>query len=245
MSLELAGASVVAPAFIGALAIRSMNGAAMPPVTYRQGWNVSLSPEIAQRVLDILFAMAVLLVALPVLILVAIAIRIDSPGPLFFVQKRIGKNGVPFPCIKFRTMSVDAEAVLKEKLASCTKARAEWDEFFKLRNDPRVTRLGRFVRKYSIDEFPQLLNVLAGQMAVVGPRPIVSAEIPLYGRSFAAYCRVRPGLTGLWQVSGRNDVSYPRRVAMDRLYVARKAMVLDAKLLALTIPNVLLARGSY
>lgn len=197
------------------------------------------------RLFDIAVALALFVVALPALLLIAIALQIDSPGRLFFIQQRIGKGGVAFPCIKFRTMCENADAVLARHLALDPHARAEWDADCKLKDDPRVTRLGAIVRKFSIDEFPQLLNILLGHMAVVGPRPIVAAEIEKYSRSYVDYCAVRPGLTGLWQVSGRNDVDYRRRVALDRAYVRNKSLLLDARILAMTVPAVLGARGSY
>lgn len=199
----------------------------------------------ASRVLDLLFAVALLLAALPALLLVALALQLDSPGPLFFVQRRVGQGGATFPCIKFRTMCVDADAVLARHLAADPAARAEWDADFKLRNDPRVTRLGALVRKFSIDEFPQLINIIRGDMAVVGPRPIIAAEIEKYRGSYLDYCAVKPGLTGLWQVSGRNNTSYRRRVALDRCYVRRKSLLLDLRIVAMTVPAVLGARGSY
>ncbi|KPF78676.1 hypothetical protein IP88_03195 [alpha proteobacterium AAP81b] len=197
------------------------------------------------RLFDVVFAATLLLVALPALVLVAIALQLDSPGRLFFVQQRIGKGGVAFPCMKFRTMCENADAVLARHLAANPTARAEWDADFKLKDDPRVTRLGAIVRKFSIDEFPQLINILLGHMAVVGPRPIVPAEIEKYSRSYVDYCAVKPGLTGLWQVSGRNDVDYRRRVALDRAYVRNKSLLLDVCIVAMTVPAVLGARGSY
>lgn len=200
---------------------------------------------IATRAFDVIFALSVLIAALPFLILVSIALQISSPGRLFFIQNRVGKDGEIFPCMKFRTMCEDADAVLMRHLAESPAARREWEELHKLRHDPRVTKLGALVRKLSIDEFPQLINILLGQMSVVGPRPIVAAEVVRYGRSFQWYCAVKPGLTGLWQVSGRNDVSYPRRVAMDRYYVRRKSLALDLQIVLKTLPSVLFAKGSY
>lgn len=196
------------------------------------------------RIVDILGASALLLIALPVLVILAILVKLDSRGPLFFVQQRIGKHGRPFPCFKFRTMHVNADLLLSQHLRNSSAARAAWAADFKLRRDPRITRIGHFVRKFSLDEFPQLLNIIRGEMSLVGPRPIIRAEIERYGRSFASYCSVRPGLTGLWQVSGRNDVAYRRRVAMDRYYAFRRTPLMNAKILALTVPAVLLARGS-
>ncbi len=205
-------------------------------------------PTLAQRgtrLFDVLFALSLLIVALPALLVVAVLLQIDSPGRLFFVQRRIGKGGVAFNCLKFRTMCEDADAVLAHHLAQHPQAKAEWDADFKLRDDPRITRFGAIVRKFSIDEFPQLINILRGEMAVVGPRPIVPAEIERYRRSYVDYCAVKPGLTGMWQVSGRNDTSYNRRVALDRFYVRNKSIWFDLRIVAMTVPAVLGARGSY
>ncbi len=198
-----------------------------------------------KRAFDIVFATAVLIAVLPVLALIAIAIRIDGPGPLLFVQRRIGLGGVAFSCIKLRTMHVDAAAMLEAHLAASAEARAEWDRDHKLRNDPRISRLGQFLRKYSLDELPQLLNIIAGQMSVVGPRPIIAAEIPKYGRFFASYASVKPGLTGLWQVSGRNDISYDARVQLDCDYARKQSLGFDFQILLRTVPVVLGAKGSY
>jgi lipopolysaccharide/colanic/teichoic acid biosynthesis glycosyltransferase len=142
-------------------------------------------------------------------------------------------------------MAIDAEQRLAELLANDPVARAEWEKDHKLRNDPRVTRLGAFLRKTSLDELPQLFNVLRGEMSLVGPRPIVDAEIPKYGRRFVSYCAVKPGITGLWQVSGRNDTSYRSRVAMDCLYAKQRNVLMDGFIIAATVPAVLMRRGSY
>jgi exopolysaccharide production protein ExoY len=161
------------------------------------------------------------------------------------VQQRIGRDGKMFPCLKFRTMCVGADKVLARHLDECAEARGEWARDFKLRNDPRITRLGNIARKFSLDELPQLLNIIAGHMSVVGPRPIVRDEIERYGRFFPNYCAVRPGLTGLWQISGRNDTSYAERVALDCRYVATKSFVGDVVIALKTVPAVLNAKGSY
>jgi lipopolysaccharide/colanic/teichoic acid biosynthesis glycosyltransferase len=150
-----------------------------------------------------------------------------------------------FYCLKFRTMVVDAEERLARLLRDDAAARGEWERDHKLRNDPRVTALGRFLRRSSLDELPQLLNVLRGEMSIVGPRPIVEAEIAHYGRRIANYCSVKPGLTGIWQVSGRNDVDYRTRVAMDCLYAKSFRPSLYLWLVIATIPAVLMRRGSY
>lgn len=197
------------------------------------------------RAFDIVVAAGILIVALPFLILLAVVMYLSDPGPLFFVHQRIGHRGRYFGCMKFRSMRADGDRILHDLLARDADARREWDETHKLKNDPRTTPLGTIVRKLSLDEFPQLLNVLRGDMSIVGPRPIVEAEVKRYGRFFEHYCLVKPGLTGLWQISGRNDTSYHQRVALDVSYVSRKSVRLDTWLLIKTVPAVLLARGSY
>jgi exopolysaccharide production protein ExoY len=192
-----------------------------------------------------LLAMAALIFLLPLLLTIAGAVVIQDGGPILFSQRRIGQGGRRFSCYKFRTMATDAEARLADVLASDPAAAQEWANDYKLRVDPRVTRTGLFLRRSSLDELPQLLNVARGDMNLVGPRPIVDAEIPRYGRAFKHYTAVKPGLTGLWQVSGRNDVSYRRRVAMDGLYARRRSPALDIWILVRTIPAALLCRGSY
>jgi len=162
-----------------------------------------------------------------------------------FVHRRIGKGGQTFPCLKLRTMVRDSEERLRRHLEADPAARAEWAMDQKLRADPRITPLGQFLRKSSLDELPQLVNVLAGHMSLVGPRPIVEAEVVRYGRYFRFYCAVRPGITGLWQVSGRNDTSYRRRVAMDTVYSRRRSIGTDISILVRTVPAVLASKGSF
>jgi lipopolysaccharide/colanic/teichoic acid biosynthesis glycosyltransferase len=197
------------------------------------------------RVLDVLIASAVLIFVAPLMVVVALAIKIQDGGPIFFGHSRIGYEGRNFRCWKFRSMVVDAEARLAALLSRDPQARREWETDHKLRKDPRITLLGRFLRVSSIDELPQLFNVLKGEMSLVGPRPIVTAEIARYGRRFPRYCSVRPGITGLWQVSGRNDVSYRRRVAMDTVFAKNSSPTLYVKILFATIPAVLRREGSY
>jgi exopolysaccharide production protein ExoY len=199
----------------------------------------------ACRVLDIMIASAVLMFVAPLMLVVAIAIKIQDGGPVFFGHGRIGYEGRSFRCWKFRSMVVDAEARLSALLASDPEARREWDADQKLRRDPRVTLLGRFLRVSSVDELPQLFNVLTGEMSLVGPRPIVTAEVARYGSRFASYCSVRPGITGLWQVSGRNDVGYRSRVAMDTVFAKRCSASLYVQVLLATVPAVLCRKGSY
>lgn len=197
------------------------------------------------RMVDVGISVLALAFLGPLLLLVAVLVVATNPGPVFFAHRRIGYKGQSFPCFKFRTMVVDAEQQLEELLAICPLAQAEWALDHKLRNDPRITRIGAFLRRSSIDELPQLFNVLRGEMSIVGPRPIVVAEIVRYGRHFADYCRTRPGITGLWQINGRNDVSYRRRVALDATYARTRSVAGDVRIIALTFPAVLAARGSY
>lgn len=191
------------------------------------------------RALDIVLAGIAILFFLPLMLLTALAVRSQGGGPVLYRQQRIGQGGRPFACLKFRTMATDAEARLPGLID------AEWRASRKFRHDVRVTRLGGFLRRSSIDELPQLVNVLRGEMSLVGPRPIVMDEAMLYGRRLADYCAVRPGLTGLWQVSGRNDVLYRRRVAMDVWLVRNLTLGVYLAILARTVPAVLSRRGVY
>ncbi|KMS55102.1 exopolysaccharide biosynthesis protein [Novosphingobium barchaimii LL02] len=201
--------------------------------------------QIAMRAFDLVVSALALLLFLPLLLLVALTVRLTSNGPVLFVQQRIGRDGKQFPCLKFRSMVVDARERLETLLSSSEEARQEWARDQKLRSDPRITPIGRILRKTSLDELPQLLNVLFGHMSVVGPRPIVEGEVARYGHRFGAYCSVRPGLTGLWQVSGRNEVSYDIRVRLDAFYALRKSLVYDFSICLRTVPAVLASRGCY
>ena len=185
-------------------------------------------------------ACALVLLA-PVLLAVALAVRLDSRGPVLFSQMRIGRGGRPFTFYKFRSMVVDAERQ-RAALETCNEADGP---IFKIRNDPRVTTVGRFIRRYSLDELPQLFNILRGEMSLVGPRPIVAAEVRRYGRHFVDYCSVRPGMTGIWQISGRNDIGYRRRVAMDCLMARRMSPRLYAEVLIGTARCVVTRQGAY
>ena len=195
--------------------------------------------------LDLTIASIALVVLLPLMVLIAIVIFLQDGGPILFSHRRIGRGGRPFYVVKFRSMAVGAEARLAALLAVSPTARAEWARDHKLRIDPRITPIGRFLRRSSLDELPQLLNVLWGEMSIVGPRPIVEAEAARYGRRFRHYCSVKPGITGLWQVSGRNDVNYKTRVAMDCLFVKSQCPLLYVWIIVATIPAVILRKGSY
>jgi exopolysaccharide production protein ExoY len=198
-----------------------------------------------KRSIDIVLAATALGVLLPLIVMVMGLALITQGGPILISNRRIGKDGVLFPCLKFRTMVVNGDEVLAKHLATQPGARAEWNATRKLKDDPRVTPLGRSLRKNSIDEIPQLLNVIMGQMSLVGPRPIVPGEAELYGLHFTDYMAVRPGLTGLWQVSGRSETSYKERVELDVRYVAERTVWSDIIIMAKTIPAVLSSRGSY
>ena len=199
----------------------------------------------ANRVIDIAIALIAIIFAAPLLAAIALLVWSHDGGGPVFSQQRIGYGGRRFRCFKFRTMVVDAEARLAALLDCSPEARREWAADHKLRADPRITPLGGFLRRSSLDELPQLFNILAGDMSVVGPRPIVQAEICRYGHYFSSYCSVRPGLTGLWQVNGRNDVSYRQRVAFDVLYARRRSTRLNLAIILQTAPAVLLRRGCY
>lgn len=199
----------------------------------------------AMRVLDAVLTSIALVFFLPLMIVIAALIWLTDRGPILFAHKRIGRDGQTFPCLKFRSMVTNSEARLRELLERDPAAREEWERDHKLKNDPRITPIGRFLRKSSLDELPQLFNVLRGEMSLVGPRPIVEAEVPRYGRYFIDYCAVRPGITGLWQISGRNDVSYRRRVAFDVIYRRTRSTKKNIGIIAATVPAVVLSRGSY
>jgi undecaprenyl-phosphate galactose phosphotransferase len=189
--------------------------------------------------------LAGLVVILPVMAAIAILIRLDSPGPAIFKHRRVGRHGRSFPCYKFRTMVPNAQELLAQYLASDPAIRAEWERDFKLKDDPRVSRIGKFLRATSLDELPQLFNVLRGEMSLVGPRPIVTGEVEKYGDYIHDYYLVRPGITGLWQVSGRSDTSYDERVRLDSWYVRNWTPWLDVVLLMKTVGVVLKGRGAY
>ena len=181
----------------------------------------------------------------PFFLIVALMVRADG-GPAFFAHQRVGRGGKLFGCLKFRSMVVDSQARLESLLASDPAARAEWEATRKLKNDPRITRIGRFLRSTSLDELPQLINVLRGEMSLVGPRPVQEAEIDrYYGASAAHYMAVRPGITGLWQVSGRSETSYESRVALDVAYVSRPSLLADIAILLRTPVAVLSRRGAH
>ena len=198
-------------------------------------------PQLVKRIFDILIGGLITIILLVFLGIIALAIKIDSPGPVLFEHWRIGRGRKKFPQYKFRTMVHNAGQIL----ANNPELQAQFQEGFKLKDDPRVTKVGRFLRKWSLDELPQLFNVLRGEMSLVGPRPIVQEEVEKYGVFADALFSVTPGMTGLWQVSGRSDVGYEERVKLDLLYIERWTLLEDLRILLLTPGAVLSGRGSY
>ena len=201
--------------------------------------------RVVKRSIDILLVVLALPVLVPLFLSLAIAVRLSSEGPIFFSHRRIRKHGEFFSMWKFRTMSVNSAQVLEDYLRSHPEARAEWQQSHKLRRDPRVTRVGALLRRTSLDELPQLWNVLRGTMSLVGPRPIVAAEVEKYGPYFREYCKVKPGVTGLWQVSGRSEVTYDERVQLDCRYVREWSLSGDFRILLKTLTSVVNQDGAY
>ena len=197
-----------------------------------------------KRVMDGALALVAFAAFLPAFIAIPVLIKLTSRGPVFYRQRRLGRDGREFYIWKFRSMYVDADSRLKAILARSPAAAKEWESSFKLSHDPRVTPFGRLLRKTSLDELPQLFNVFSGDMALVGPRPIVDDEVRQYGNAYRAFSSVRPGITGLWQVSGRSDTDYDRRVALDTYYVLNWSPWLDMWILLRTVFAVLFMRGA-
>ena len=200
--------------------------------------------RLSKRIFDTLVALVLIVLLSPLLLLLSLLLLGDG-GKVIFSQKRVGKNGRPFNCLKFRTMALDAEDQLKLLLAQSPEHKLQWEKDQKLKDDPRVSALGGFLRRTSLDELPQLFNVLQGQMSLVGPRPIVEAELQRYGSDASYYLMVRPGMTGLWQVNGRNDLDYESRVYLDTWYVKNWSLWYDLVILIKTIRTALSSKGAY
>jgi undecaprenyl-phosphate galactose phosphotransferase len=199
----------------------------------------------SKRIFDVIIASITLIVFLPLFACVVLLLKLTDPGPVIFRHIRVGQGGRRFACFKFRSMVLDSDKVLKALLESDPAARKEWDRTQKLANDPRITPLGKFLRQSSLDELPQLINVIRGDMSLVGPRPIVPSELTRYGDKLSLYLQARPGITGIWQVSGRNDCGYDRRIEMDANYVRNWRFSTDFVILLRTLGAVLARRGSY
>ena len=201
--------------------------------------------HIFKRSFDISICLLTALMISPMFLVVGLAVKLTSPGPMFYWQRRIGRNGKEFRLWKFRTMVVDADAVLDKHLENDSSLRAEWQRDHKLRNDPRVTPIGALLRRTSLDELPQFWNILCGEMSLVGPRPIRQPEVKKYGTIFDQYRRVTPGLTGMWQISGRNNTTYERRTQLDEYYVRNWSISLDLYILLRTLKTIILTEGAY
>ena len=207
-------------------------------------WKIRHIP--VKRTFDIFFSLSALIFSFPLFLTIALAIRLTSRGKVIYAHERIGRGGVTFRCLKFRTMYRDADSRLKAMLAQNEEMRREWQMTRKLKRDPRITPVGRFLRKSSLDELPQFWNILKGDLSVVGPRPVVREELDqFYGTKAGKVLSIRPGLTGIWQVSGRSDTSYATRVHLDEIYVDTQSLFLDIKLICKTLPAVISSKGSY
>ena len=203
--------------------------------------------KIIKTIFDLLFSSIILVAGLPIFLIIASLIKLSSRGPIFYLQERIGKNKKTFNCIKFRTMHPEAEDILENLITNNEEFRKEFEETHKLKNDPRITNIGKFLRKTSLDEIPQFLNVIKLEMSIIGPRPIVKNEIQKYGESYNKVISLKPGITGLWQVSGRNNLSYKRRVILDCLYVDNMNPLLDLRIIIRTFGVIFFPndRGAY
>lgn len=201
---------------------------------------------ILKRTMDISISVVALIFLLPVFCFVAIAIKLTSDGPVFYRQERLGRFGQLFSIYKFRSMHLDGDNKLQALLASCPVSKANWDKYQKLKNDPRITRIGAFLRKTSIDELPQIINVLRGEMSIVGQRPLLPDQQMIYGiDNYLHYIRSRPGITGLWQVSGRNALPFERRAELDLEYSEKWSIWFDLKIIFMTLPALLFPKGAY
>ena len=200
---------------------------------------------VLKRLMDIFLVLLLSPILMSICAFTGLLVVLNSPGPIFFSHRRILRGGLFFSMWKFRTMCVNSSEVLEHYLAQNPEARKEWETSHKLRNDPRITQLGATLRKYSLDELPQFWNVLTGKMSLVGPRPIVAAEVEKYADKFVYYCAVKPGITGLWQVSGRSTLSYQERVDLDCKYVAEWSLWMDIKILCRTLHTVIKTHGAF
>ncbi|WP_280512689.1 sugar transferase [Aurantimonas coralicida] len=198
-----------------------------------------------KRIFDVVVSLCAIVALFPLMIILALIIKISDKGSVFYCHPRIGFRGAQFGCLKFRTMREDSDLCLAELLRENPDARREWDASCKLKCDPRITFVGSVLRRTSLDELPQLINVLRGEMSLVGPRPVIADELALYGAHKSMYLAVRPGLTGQWQASGRSDVGYEQRVALDVGYVTNWSLAADLKIILKTVPVLFSRRGAY
>ena len=203
--------------------------------------------KLFKKIFDLLFSLLFLIISLPFFIIISLFIKLSSRGPIFYLQERIGKNNISFRCIKFRTMYPEAKDILENLLMKDKLLKKEFEETHKIKNDPRITTIGKLLRKTSLDEIPQFINVLRGEMSIVGPRPIVNGEKKKYGKNLKKVVFVKPGITGLWQVSGRNNLTYKRRISLDLNYTKNYNLLMDLRILLRTFGVILfpLDRGAY
>ena len=203
--------------------------------------------KLLKNLLDFLFSIFFLIASLPFFLVISLLIKLSSRGPIFYSQERIGKNNIPFRCIKFRTMYPEAKDILENILMKDNNLKKEFEDTHKLKNDPRITTIGKLLRKTSLDELPQFINVLRGEMSIIGPRPIVKEEKKKYGKNLKKVLSIKPGITGLWQVSGRNNLTYKKRVMLDLNYVRNYNLLMDIRILIRTFGVILfpLDRGAY
>jgi lipopolysaccharide/colanic/teichoic acid biosynthesis glycosyltransferase len=226
--------------------------ASLKSAATQDAWTDPHEPEMApalaswiKRALDVSVAAVLFVFLLPLLALIALMVKLSDGGPILYVAQRCGVGGKIFGVLKFRTMHMDANDRLARILESDPAAKQEWDTYEKLRNDPRVTPLGNFLRRTSLDELPQLVNIFRGEMSLIGPRPVAKSEVYRWGPYFAEYVRVRPGVLGLWQVSGRSKLTYQQRVQLDVKYVNEWSFLLDMKILMLGVPAVIFGVGAF
>ncbi len=198
-----------------------------------------------KRIFDLVVGSILLLLSLPLMLVLAVLIKLDSPGPVIYKHRRIGYKGREFDCLKFRSMVVGADEMLKDILKNNPKMKAEWDRFKKIPDDPRITKFGRFLRKTSLDELPQLINVIKGEMSLVGPRPVLYEELELFKEGSDYYLEVKPGITGLWQISGRSDIDFQKRVELETWYVKNYSLWLDITVIIRTVKVVFTKAGAY
>lgn len=201
-------------------------------------------PRVLKRAFDLLFAISCLIILSPFFLGVSILVKLDG-GPAFYGHERVGRKGKIFRCLKFRSMAINSQELLEELLKNDPVAKQEWETTFKLKNDPRVTPIGRFLRKTSLDELPQLINIFKGEMSTVGPRPITKEELAMYGNNVKYYLAGKPGLTGLWQVSGRSDTDYKTRVLLDTTYIKNWSFLKDIIIVLKTVKVVISKDGAY
>jgi len=199
-----------------------------------------------KRIFDIVFSIFAIIITLPLFIIIALLIKLTDGGNIIYVHERIGKGGKKFKVLKFRSMYMNADKKLEEILKNNPKAKEEWEKTFKLKNDPRITPIGKFLRKTSLDELPQFINVLKGDMSIVGPRPVVEEELKKYYKDKAElYKSIKPGITGYWQVEGRSDTDYNERIKMDEYYIKNRSFLMDLKIIIKTIKIMITGKSAY